>query len=95
MPKWPACSQGYFIPCSSYCFPNQFRYLSSMSAMNKPLKHPQRLYFLNSVDTISKTLFQESVSTEKTISVNVTRDHFTFSRCWQKIQWETVDAAMP
>lgn len=62
--------------------------LFSMNTMNKPLKHPQRLHFLNGVDNISKTLLQESVSTEKTVSVNVTRDHFTFSRCWQKVQWE-------
>lgn len=69
-------------------------HLFLMSTMKKPLKHPQRLHFLNSVDNISKTLLLESVSTEKTVSVNVTKDHFTFSRCWQKIQWETADAVV-
>lgn len=69
-------------------------HLFLMSAMKKPLKYPQRFHFLNSVDNISKTLLLESVSTEKTVSVNITKDHFTFSRCWQKIQWETADAVV-
>lgn len=84
MLKWPGSRQWCCILCFSYCFTNQFR-SPSMTTMNKLLKHPLRLHFFNSVDNISKTLLQESVSTEKTVSVNATRDLFTFFKMLTKI----------
>lgn len=80
MPKWLACSLRKIV---SAVLPAALQISSDhlfVSTMSKLLKHPQPLYFLRSVDSISKTLLRESVSTEKTIPVNVTGDHFIFLR---------------
>lgn len=90
-PKWTACSHRNII---SPVFPTALQINSdhlSLSTMYKPLKHPRRLYFLSSVDSISKTLFKDSVSTGKTISVTVKSDHFIFKRWWGKKK-NTVEA---
>lgn len=84
MPKWPACSLRKIV---SAVFPAALQISSDhlfMSTMSKPLKHPQRLYFLSSVDSTSKTLLKESVRTEKTMSVNVTGDLFIFQELAKK-----------